>query len=579
MGKHRDADEQVFLNNLTWLMNTIGNGRTPTDVASILTSTQAVALPKKNNGLRPLGLRDGFVNMTTKCILKHLQEETIKIFDDINYALAGPKKMDELIALITHAVRVKPEHDRLFIDCTNAFNQIDRLEASNAIQATCPRLSRYFHFLYNRNTTVWARSDEDTWDAITGAQGGTQGCVLAPIVFGFGSLSTYRGIDDFLKLKDNALFGAYLDDCVISAAHSDTIESFNIFQNDGPQHGMEINYGINKTVVLLGKCVDEADKQQRIAAYREAGLPLDNIKIHPDNGGPPEDYGYIHLGVPQGSTTFQFTHLHDLVNKFITAGNCDEIVEEAQEKWVYLLWVTRQKFPFWFRHMCPSITSTVDMRIETHIRRKFDTVLGQATTDREWAQACLPTKTHGCGLGRTADIISSAFAANVEETMVAVKRKLPATQIYLNLFHSNPDAVNAHVFESEGIRQFVTLAREKKQVVIDAANDLLELPVLTAYDSDNTSRKMKTQHLYSDFINRSRALEMEILTSDRGSGEMQARFLSNNGSFAGAWLFNIPKDKHSTMSSSQFRTALKLRLGASFNTLPMLHIVAAHREH
>ena len=70
------------------------------------------------------------------------------------------------------------------------------------------------------------------------------------------------------------------------------------------------------------------------------------------------------------------------------------------------------------------------------------------------------------------------------------------------MFHSNSDAVSNHVFESEDIRQFVTLAREKKQVVIDAAKDLLELPVLTAYDSDTTSRKMKTQDLYSDFINR-----------------------------------------------------------------------------
>ena len=33
IGKHRDADEQVFLNNLTWLLNNIGNGRTPTDVS------------------------------------------------------------------------------------------------------------------------------------------------------------------------------------------------------------------------------------------------------------------------------------------------------------------------------------------------------------------------------------------------------------------------------------------------------------------------------------------------------------------------------------------------------------------
>jgi len=112
------------------------------------------------------------------------------------------------------------------------------------------------------------------------------------------------------------------------------------------------------------------------------------------------------------------------------------------------------------------------------------------------------------------------------------------------------------------------LERRNKSSLLDAAKDLLELPVLTAYNSDTTSRKMKTQHLYSDFINRSRAKEMELQTADHGTGEMKARFLSNNGSLAGALLFIIPKDKHSTMSSTQFQTALKLRLGASFKTLP-----------
>jgi hypothetical protein len=194
-GRHRDPDEQDFLSSLTWIMNQLTIGNTPEDIGIILRSTQAVAIPKKDNNIRPLGLRDGLINLTTKCVLKHLQKDTIKTFYGINYALAGPKKMDELIALIAHAFRVKPDHDRLFIDCTNAFNKIDRAEAAKAIIATCPKLTRYFYFLYQKNTNIWARNSESSWNTITGSQGGTQGCVMAPMVFGFGSLNTYRRID------------------------------------------------------------------------------------------------------------------------------------------------------------------------------------------------------------------------------------------------------------------------------------------------------------------------------------------------------------------------------------------------
>jgi len=567
IGRSSDADEHQFLDSITWMMNIIADGNVPPDIAMILRSTQAVAIPKKDDNIRPLGLRDGFVNLTSKCILKHLQKETFEIFEGLNYALAGPKKMDELIALIAHAFRIKPDHDRLFIDCINAFNQVDRTEAARAIIETCPRLAKYYYFLYQEDTNIWIRSDEETWSTIPGSQGGIQGCVLAPIVYGFGSLIPYKNIESLLKSKENAVFGAFLDDSAISAAHEDTVAAFKLYQAEGPKHGLEINYGPNKTVVLLGKCADVEECQQRIIAYVECGVPASNIKVHPDNGGHPLDYGYIHLGVPVGSKEYQHEHLHSLVDKFIDVGKCDEVVKEAQAKWVYLLWVVRQKFPFWFRHMCPSITSTVEAKIEAHMRSKFDTILGQPTDDLEWTQACLPTKTHGCGLGRPTDIIAAAFAANVEETMDAIKAKLPATAAYLDLLRSPTEIFDAHDFTSNEIMLFVRNAREKKSIVTEAVTALEELPLLRAHDANPSASKRKTQHFYSDFINRHRAKEMEDLMIDHGSDIDKARFLSTNGSFAGAWLFNIPKDKHSTMTSPEFRVALKMRLGVKFHNL------------
>jgi hypothetical protein len=77
-------------------------------------------------------------------------------------------------------------------------------------------------------------------------------------------------------------------------------------------------------VVLLGKCEDDAETQWRIATYFDRGIPLANIKMHPDNGGSEEDYGYIHLGVPVGSERrYQLNHLNYLVDKFIEICECE----------------------------------------------------------------------------------------------------------------------------------------------------------------------------------------------------------------------------------------------------------------
>ena len=101
--------------------------------------------------------------------------------------------------------------------------------------------------------------------------------------------------------------------------------------------------------------------------------------------------------------------------------------------------------------MCPSITSTVEAKIEAHMKKKFEAVIGQNVEGREWAQACLPTKSHGCGLGHPPDTISAAFAANVEETISAVKARLPATTGYIDLVHAHPDTFDTHEFTSENI--------------------------------------------------------------------------------------------------------------------------------
>jgi hypothetical protein len=271
-------------------MNQIANGNVPNDVATILVSTLASPIPKKNDDIRPLGLRDGFINLTTKCVVKRVQKDTVKTFEGKNYALAGPKKMDELIALVRHASLAKPNYDRVFIDCTNAFNQVDRAEAAKAIAATCPKLSRYFYFLYQNNNNIWARSDESSWSTIIGSQGGTQGCVLAPLIFGFGSLVPYTNIDNFLKTKDNAIFGGYLDDCAIVASHEDATTAFGMYKEEGSRHGLHINYGPNKTVILLGKCNNAEETQRRITAWTLEGIPLSNIKIHPDNAGEEDQY-------------------------------------------------------------------------------------------------------------------------------------------------------------------------------------------------------------------------------------------------------------------------------------------------
>jgi hypothetical protein len=135
----------------------------------------------------------------------------------------------------------------------------------------------------------------------------------------------------------------------------------------------------------------------------------------------------------------------------------------------------------------------------------------------------------------------------------------------MELLHAPDEDFNAFNFPSQDIMRFVKGFRDHKGVVSRAADDMDETQILTDFDIKEDNRK--TQHFYSDIINRSRAKRMEELVKDHGDPIEKASFLSNDGSFAGAFLFNIPRDTHSTMSNKEFQAALKMRLHISFNTL------------
>ena len=104
--------------------------------------------------------------------------------------------MDELIALMDNAFRTRPDHDRIFIDDSNAFNLVSRKKAFETILRESPQLARIFHALYSGSTNVWLRCEQDEWTTLSSQQGVVQGCVFGPFGFGFGTLDVYRSVID-----------------------------------------------------------------------------------------------------------------------------------------------------------------------------------------------------------------------------------------------------------------------------------------------------------------------------------------------------------------------------------------------
>ena len=170
--------------------------------------------------------------------------------------------------------------------------------------------------------------------------------------------------------------------------HGDAIKTFDILQEGLSSCGLKVNFKPHKTVVLVGKCNSEVELQQRDLDYQRRGFHEANIKIHPLNGGSSDTYGYVHLGVPVGDMNYCTHELGKLVTQFEETCDCDLAVKSAQQKWVYLLWVIRQKFTYWFRNMSPNITKQFIDRITGILKKKFTDLANFDVTDNYWQQIC-----------------------------------------------------------------------------------------------------------------------------------------------------------------------------------------------
>ena len=258
----------------------------------------------------------------------------------------------------------------------------------------------------------------------------------------------------------------------------------------------------------------------------------------------------------------EFTHL---VDQYVQSAQCDNDVESVHQKWVYLLRIVKQKFPFWLRHICPSITVQEAPRLTALLREKMNTIVNCELSDTQWRQVCLPIKSGGCGLGFVDDTITSAFVAHMEETMDVMKNIFNNAP-YLDLLDLNTPLPENYAFPTENAKKVVQEYRNRKSLIISAATAVNE--DIDQEELHNFAGRKKLQHHYFTFLSSKEIKDYETHIIQAGTPHDRARSLSTDGSFAGAWLHSIPKKNERQLSNDEFRKALWLRLGIPFSARP-----------
>ena len=116
--------------------------------------------------------------------------------------------------------------------------------------------------------------------------------------------------------------------------------------------------------------------------------------------------------------------------------------------------------------------------------------------------------------------------------------------------------------------------RAKKKSILDTIDELgetLEEDTMTLMLS-----KRKLQQFYSSYLSRLSVKSYEDHIRLHGTEHDKARIFSNDGSFAGAWLYAVPERHERHMDNLTFRRCIMLRLGIPFHDRPQRCKCANH---
>ena len=126
----------------------IAEGNIPDSIASLLSASRLIALPKANGDVRPVAIVITMRRITASAICLQKKPALASFFVPIQHGVAtegGP----ELI--IHHVQLLMEEHPDWVVvksDISNAFNSVDRRHLLNEISATLPELSGHVGQMY-----------------------------------------------------------------------------------------------------------------------------------------------------------------------------------------------------------------------------------------------------------------------------------------------------------------------------------------------------------------------------------------------------------------------------------------------
>ena len=274
-----NPEEAEFRTIYTKLINRLINGEIPATVLPLFRDIEVVAIPKKGNDIRPIGINTldrKIAAAASNLVLKDLSREHFK---GLQFCMEK-NGCEKIVHLFRVGIEQNPDYDTFLMDGENAFNRLCRAAALKEVRDHFPAGFPFLRAIYGVASSAWHHGGENNMHLIESTEGVHQGCKSAMWLYGVGTMPFLHGLKDILGPVGFLSF--FADDGNLHTTFEKMVACVKYVVEEGPKFGYFLKR--DKGTYLLGRCQspEEAQRRRRVL-IEELDISPDVIRVHPSN--------------------------------------------------------------------------------------------------------------------------------------------------------------------------------------------------------------------------------------------------------------------------------------------------------
>ncbi len=561
-------DDDAIIQDFFVIFSHLIDGKFPDWTHDYLTSLRLFALGTK---CRPLGIGEWLTRTAGKILVSKCKVDINKYLEPLQIGVGSQYGAESVI----HSVRALLSEKgsgriAIKIDCTNAFNSINRNHAVGKVMELFPAMAKFTRWLYHRNPQyVYNMTDgsSHTIDSLTGV---VQGDPLGGVIYCVGQHEALLACQQVTALKqDKDLFTpAYCDDIYLVGSPDNVYAAFDVLRDKLKAIDLTINP--SKSLLYLPKHTsfvnDIGESHSEVELARVSELAPEGLPITHD--------GILVLGSPVGTEEF-------VVN------TCKTTVEEAMCNLTRLLPQAHPQIANVIIRNCvntiaaymarttPSTLARPALRIfDKKVMDIWQAIGGQRPPNRQFLTS-IPLRHGGDGIRQYSDSCHILYYSSlVDICHIAAAHHPHIRQLTERIQAQKIDTASdmehdlqvdddmrcgmLHPFN----RILAEAFEETRNMEHMQETDLIPLNHLQIYNKYYSQLRLqgkmiKTQNTLMKFYDDEKHRKLVLNFTD----VERAIHLSNTGSGASAWLTTVPTNSTLSLTPMEFRDALSVRAG------------------